>query len=254
MAKEKGYIKLYRSILDWGWYADRDTRDVFLHLLLTVNYADKSYRGTVIKRGSRVVSLRKLSAEIGVTERSLRTALTRLENDSVLTRSKVGKTLCISIKNFDFYQSSDTETTQKQQQTDTEPVTDLPTTKEIKNKEYINKVEIKEKNIKKENFVIPSEIAEAFEGFAEMRQKIKKPLTDRAKKMALNKLQELAPNDYPMQIQILDQSTMQCWRGLFELQEKSQNGGGRYGQASGTADKHMDRDRAALEKMSVNVV
>lgn len=106
----------------------------------------------------------KLSAEIGVSERSLRTALKRLENDSVLTRSKVGKTLCISIKNFDFYQSSDTETTQKQQQTDTEPVTDLPTTKEINNKEYINKVEIKEKNIKKENFVIPPEMTKAFEG------------------------------------------------------------------------------------------
>ena len=72
--------------------------------------------------------------------------------------------------------------------------------------------------------------------------------------MALNKLQELAPNDYPKQIQILDQSTMQCWRGLFALQEKLQNGGGGYGQASGTADKHMDSDRAALEKMSVNVV
>lgn len=108
-------------------------------------------------------SLRKLSGEVGVTERSLRTALKRLENDNVLTRSKVGKTLCISIKNFDFNQSSDTETTQNRQQTDIESVTDLPTTKEIKNKEYINKVEIKEKNIKKENFSVPPEIAEAFE-------------------------------------------------------------------------------------------
>lgn len=252
MAKEKGWLKLYRSILDWEWYGDRDTRDVFLHLLLTVNYADKPYRGTVVKRGSRVVSLRKLSGEVGVTERSLRTALKRLENDNVLTRSKVGKTICISIKNFDFYQSSDTETTQKRQRTDTESVTDLPTTKEIKNKEYIKEVEIKEKNIKKENFSVPTEIAEAFAEFEKMRNRIKKPMTDRAKRDALAKLEKLAPQDYELQNKILDQSIFNCYVGVFPLKEE--NGGGGYGQASGTAGKHLDSDRAALEKMSVVVV
>lgn len=251
MAKEKGYIKLYRSILDWGWYADRDTRDVFLHLLLTVNYVDKSYRGTVIKRGSRVVSLRKLSAEIGVTERSLRTALTRLENDSVLTRSKVGKTLCISIKNFDFYQSSDTEMPQKQQRTETEPVTDLPTTKEIKNKEYINKVEIKEKNIKKENFSVPPEIAEAFSEFEKMRNRIKKPMTDRAKRDALAKLERLAPQDYELQNKILDQSIFNCYVGLFPL--KDENGGVGYGKSC-TADKHVGSNGHPVDTMSAVVI
>lgn len=124
------------------------------------------------------------------------------------------------------------------------------------NKSKVNEMKVKEgkeKNIKKENFTVPPEIAEAFEGFAEMRQKIKKPLTDRAKKMALNKLQELAPNDYPMQIQILDQSTMQCWQGLFALQEKSQNGGGRYGKSC-TADKHVGSNGHPVDTMSAVVI
>ena len=34
---KNGYIKLYRSLLDWEWYDDTVTKCLFLHLLLTVN-------------------------------------------------------------------------------------------------------------------------------------------------------------------------------------------------------------------------
>lgn len=123
------------------------------------------------------------------------------------------------------------------------------------NKSKVNEMKVKEgkeKNIKKENFVIPPEIAEAFSEFEKMRNRIKKPMTDRAKRDALAKLERLAPHNYELQNKILDQSIFNCYVGLFPL--KDENGGGRYGQAPGTADKHMDSDRAALEKMSVNVV
>ena len=33
MANE-GFIKLYRKMLEWGWYDDGPTKDVFIHLLL----------------------------------------------------------------------------------------------------------------------------------------------------------------------------------------------------------------------------
>lgn len=40
MANE-GFIKLYRKMLEWGWYDDGPTKDVFIHLLLIASYEDK---------------------------------------------------------------------------------------------------------------------------------------------------------------------------------------------------------------------
>lgn len=82
----------------------------------------------------------------------------------------------------------------------------------------------KEKNIKKESPQIPDEISEEWAAFAEMRKKIKKPLTDRSITMALNKLKELANNDCELQRRILNQSTFNCWSSLYPLKEQSFNG------------------------------
>ena len=46
---KNGYIKLYRSLLDWEWYDDTVTKCLFLHLLLTVNAYDEDWKGIVIK-------------------------------------------------------------------------------------------------------------------------------------------------------------------------------------------------------------
>jgi hypothetical protein len=81
-----------------------------------------------------------------------------------------------------------------------------------------------DKNIKKEKkkkieIVLPSWIPkEPWDGFVEMRKEIKKPLTGRAIKLAITKLQELKElgNDPG---KVLDQSTMSKWQGLFELQK-----------------------------------
>lgn len=233
MENGNGYIKLYRSILTWEWYQDVPTFIVFLHLLLTANYEDKRWKGMLIRRGETITSYAKIAEETGVSYQQARNAVSKLKSTGEITQVSTSKYSLIHIANFKFYQENATgnETVCKQANV-AKSNRQATTTKEIKNKEYIKEVDIKkEKNIKKESFSAPPEIADAFAGFAEMRQKIKKPLTDRAKKMALNKLQELAPNDYPMQIQILDQSTMQCWQGLFELQTKSQNRGERRGTA-----------------------
>jgi hypothetical protein len=65
-----------------------------------------------------------------------------------------------------------------------------------------------------ESELTPFEIA--FEDFMEMRKKIKKPLTDKARQLILKRLNELSVNE-ETQIAILNQSTMNCWQGVFEL-------------------------------------
>ena len=46
---ESGYIKLYRSLLNWEWYDDINTKTVFLHLLLTVNIAKRQWHGITVQ-------------------------------------------------------------------------------------------------------------------------------------------------------------------------------------------------------------
>lgn len=59
----------------------------------------------------------------------------------------------------------------------------------------------------------------AFKDFSDMRNKIKKPLTERAKQMLLNRLNDLS-EDENTQIRILDQSTLNSWQNVYPLKEE----------------------------------
>lgn len=65
-------------------------------------------------------------------------------------------------------------------------------------------------------------LQEAFDGFAEMRMAIKKPLTERAADMIISKLDKLsdsvnAKDRY--KIECLNQSVLNNWQGLFEVKD-----------------------------------
>ena len=60
----------------------------------------------------------------------------------------------------------------------------------------------------------------AFKDFEKMRKLIKKPLTDRARNMILNKLDKLA-TDKPTQIKILENSIVNNWQDIYPLKENN---------------------------------
>ena len=100
------------------------------------------------------------------------------------------------------------------------------------NNTFNNTNEYKEKNIKKEsvNSVISSytenkDLQDALHGFVEMRNKARKPLTVRAMKLSLNKLNELALDDVT-KIAIVNQSIVHSWLTFYKLQNNN-NGGQR---------------------------
>ena len=70
---------------------------------------------------------------------------------------------------------------------------------------------------------------QAFIDFVEMRKRIKKPMTDRAIKMALNKLKKLATNeitnefDIDVATAILEQSIFKSWTDLYPLRGENNN-------------------------------
>lgn len=72
---------------------------------------------------------------------------------------------------------------------------------------------------------VPEALMENWNGFCEMRNKIKKPLTDRAAKMILNELERLAPGDNHTKGLILDQSVKRCWQDVYPLKGDKSAGG-----------------------------
>lgn len=106
--------------------------------------------------------------------------------------------------------------------------TPINKSKENKSKVKGTNVPQKKNDVAEDNKVhIPDEIKEAWDDFVLMRKQIKKPLTERAVEMALKKLEKLAPGNYKIQIEILNQSTFSCWSDLYELKDK--RGGNSFG-------------------------
>ena len=92
--------------------------------------------------------------------------------------------------------------------------------------EVLNTSNKKEKENKKSNidkiieaYTKNDLLVEAIRDFIKMRSTIKKPLTDRALKGILNKLDTFAANDLD-KVEILENSIMNCWQGVFELKNK----------------------------------
>ena len=96
-----GYIKLYRQMLDWGWYDDTNTKVVFLHLLLTANFKDTEWHGIQLKRGDVVTSIPSLATALKLSEQNVRTALKHLKLTGEVTDRTHSKFRIISIKNYD---------------------------------------------------------------------------------------------------------------------------------------------------------
>ena len=90
-----------------------------------------------------------------------------------------------------------------------------------KNKEKDNNKKEKETNFDKiiSAYTDSNELAETLKDFIKMRKTIKSPLTDRALKGILNKLDKFGNSDFE-KIEILENSIMNSWRGVFELKNK----------------------------------
>ena len=118
MSLDKGYIKLWRSMLTWEWYDDPPTKDVYLHLILTASISPSIWHGIEIPRGSLVSSYRKIAEQTGLTIRQARTAVNHLELTGEVTRSTYPKFTVFTLNNYDKFQEVTSKTQGKRSQSD----------------------------------------------------------------------------------------------------------------------------------------
>lgn len=184
-------------------------------------------------------SVNGLVAIVKENKAAVQTALKELEEHKYLKRTRVQDETGRFDYIYDIYekpydklpctenqctdiQCTEVQCTENQPQINTnKQITNKQNTKELNTNEY------KEKNIKKEsvNSVIAEytenkDLQDALHGFVEMRTKARKPLTVRAMKLSLNKLNELALDDVT-KIAIVNQSIVHTWSTFYKLQNNN---------------------------------
>lgn len=149
---EQGYIKLFRKFTNWEWYKDQNTKDLFLHLLITANHKKKKWQGIEIERGQVITSLQHLVDELGepFTIQKIRTSLKKLENTENITRKSTNKYMLITITKYSDYQDKEEKATRKatnEQQTNNKQITTNKNEKNDKNEKNIRNYNTTTNNI-----------------------------------------------------------------------------------------------------------
>ena len=100
---ENGFIKLSRRVMLAWWYKELATSKLFIHMLMSANYADRMWNDILVLRGSLVSSIRSLSSETGLSERQVRTALIHLEDKGEIKKEPSRKYTIFTITRYNFY-------------------------------------------------------------------------------------------------------------------------------------------------------
>lgn len=248
MNGRNGYIKLHRKMLDWGWYHDSKVKDLFIHLLLTANFKESKFEDMTIYPGQILTSIEALARATKLSTKNVRTALEKMEKSKILAKQSTSRFTLITIENWALYQGDEIKTaneTANEWQTNGKRTANErqhhKNAKNVKNEKNNNPPivppqggqgeALKAGTAKATSKATWGEIEQLLDGFDDefrecykdykaMRDSIKKPLTVRAVKIGLKKLNGLSGGDGNKAIQIMEQSIMNSWQDFFPLKRK----------------------------------
>lgn len=111
MDKSKGWVAIYRSLMDHWLFSDKPFcfTAAFLDLVMLANYKDKKTvsRGELVdcERGCVNLSMKILAERWGWGRNKVRTFLDKLESDGMVELDITPRRTVIKITNYDVYQS-----------------------------------------------------------------------------------------------------------------------------------------------------
>ena len=221
MADNNGWIKLHRKLLDNPVVMkDSDHLAVWIYLLLNASHTEYPVlfggKKISLKAGQLITGRKSIASTLGISESKVRRILDLFEIDQQIDRQRSNKNSLVSILNWDKYQIFDQQI--DQQATNNRPTSDQQPTTNKNNKNI--------KNIKECKEIIYSDVPELNEtiiAFIDYRKSIKKPMSDRAITLLLGKLNKMS-NSVQEQIEILNQSILNGWQGIFPLKSDSGSG------------------------------
>ena len=242
MDSNNGWIKLHRKIIDSAVFENPKILKLWIWCLCKASH--KGYESmvgnqiVVLQEGQFIFGRKKASSELNIKESMVYKYIKLLEKLEMINIKSNNKFSIITIEKWAFYQfDNDEEQQQKEQQKNNKGTT----------KEQQRNTNKNVKNVKNVKEIIYSDVPELNEtiiAFIDYRKSIKKPMSDRAITLLLGKLNKMS-NSVQEQIEILNQSILNGWQGIFPL--KSDSGTGKKASFQG---RNYDFDE--LEKQIVN--
>lgn len=98
------FIKLDRSLINWRWFSNPNTLQLWIYILLSANVTDHDFEKITVHRGELVSSYDSLSKATGMTVKEVRTALGHLVKTGEVAIRKFPKFSVISVINYNIYQ------------------------------------------------------------------------------------------------------------------------------------------------------
>lgn len=210
---QNGWIKLHRQMTKNDLWHDKpfSRGQAWIDLLLQTNHEDGGFwkRGTFVKvkRGQTGRSEVSLAADWGWSRNKVRRFIDMLKNRRMIEQETGHLISVISICNYDKYNPATEQQTEQQ-------------VKHLKDsRRNINKNEKKEKKSIRA-ITAKTEFEQTLEEFKTHRKQLKRPMTAKAFDLLRARLEELAPQNAPRQIAILNQSIEYGWIGVFDLKDQ----------------------------------
>lgn len=100
----EGWVKLNRNFLDWELFTIPNAFHLFVYLLMKANVEDSTIRGIEVPRGSLLTTVKKISADTGISDGKIRACLQRLLKLNYVNNQTTNKFSIITVCNFDTYQ------------------------------------------------------------------------------------------------------------------------------------------------------
>lgn len=240
--KSQGYIKFYRSFMNWEWYDDQNTKDVFLHCLLRANYESTKWHGIEILRGQFLASVATLGTELKMSTQKIKTALKHLSKvTNELTIETTANYSIITVNNYNIYnppieennkQITNEEQTSEEQQTNEQQTDNKQVTTNKKNKK--NKEDKEHKEEKRKNFVAKSFfqkliasddeikkynfLSDSFMRFLQYKTDIKKQFkTEDSVRSAFLKFVRLSNNNVKYAEALVENTIARGWLTIYDL-------------------------------------
>lgn len=288
----RGYVKLWRKSKDSGFLGNAEAWQLLSWCLINATHKPhKQLVGkqlVELQPGQVVFGRVSVARELNTTERKVRTSLELLKKAEFLTIKTTSKYSILTIVNWHTYQEERPAEDQQNDQHHSHQATSKRPANDHK-QEYKNKEQ--EKNIntpptpplggdedapldspipkgKKrqptgnsapelravvEAYTSSEALRQTLEDFRQMRERKRTPMTGRALRLILEKLDSLSGGDEAVKIAILEQSIVNSWQNIFELKasgnSRASPGNGYMSPSQRRVEENIEAGRIAKEML-----
>lgn len=203
------WIKLHRLLLSWEWFTTPNMVHFWIYCLIKASHRDVSWKGKKIGKGQFISGRFVMSAETGLSERSIRTCIERLKSTNEMTSQSTNEYTIFTINSWNKYQLNEPcDQPIDQRTTSQRPASDhIQEGKEVKKvKKNTNTVV----SVPETLAIIPGFVL-AWEKWLEHLRQKRKPPTSLAMAGQLKKLESS-----PDPIKAINHSIENNWQGIFE--------------------------------------